>query len=280
VDGDCAVITPIGLDHQEYLGSDLVGIGREKAGIIRPGRPVICGEAHPPSSVLEVAAALHAPVKRFDVEFTVHAVEDGLRFRAGGRTLVLPPPALPGPHQVANLATAVAALLELVPEAAREPQALARGLRSTSLPGRFERLSEHPAVWIDVGHNPLGAQALQRTLREQLSGGPIRRCRCVLGMLVDKDAAGVADALRDVISAWYCAPTAGARGQSAEDLAGRISARVGAAPVRLFGSVAAALDAAVADSAPDEGVLVFGSFLTAAAAGLHWRGRTAGLLCC
>ena len=275
VDADCAVITPIGLDHQEYLGNDLLGIGREKAGIIRPGRPVICGEAHPPLSVLEVASALQAPVKRLEVEFEIRAMGDGLRFRAGATTLDLPRPALTGPHQVANLATAVAAVLVLVPAAARNSEALAAGLSTAYLPGRFERLAERPAVWIDVGHNPLGAQAMQGALQEQLSDGAIRRFRCVLAMLIDKDAAGAAIALRDVVAAWYCAPTTGSRGQRAEQLADRISGPVGAAPVRLFGSVSAALDAAVADSAPDDGVLVFGSFATAAEAGLHWRKRAA-----
>jgi len=63
LDADCSVITAIGLDHQEYLGPDLLSIGREKAGIIRPSTPVICGEADPPASVLEIAASLAAPVK-------------------------------------------------------------------------------------------------------------------------------------------------------------------------------------------------------------------------
>ena len=274
VDADCAVITPIGLDHQEYLGSDLLGIGREKAGIIRPGRPVICGEKSPPVSVLEVAAALRAPVKCLDVDFDLRPAAEGLRFCSGEAMIDLPWPALPGPHQLANLATAVAAVLELDPEAARRPEALAEGLRTAWLPGRFERLAEHPAVWIDVGHNPLGAAAIRQAVAEQLSGGRIARCRCVLAMLVDKDAAGVAEALSEVVAAWYCAPTAGSRGQRAEQLAERIAGPVGATPVRLFGSVADALDAAVDDSDPDDGVLVFGSFVTAAEAGLHWRSRT------
>jgi len=274
VDADCAVITPIGLDHQEYLGSDLLGIGREKAGIIRPGRPVICGEENPPASVLEVAAALQSPVKRLDRDFGVRAAAGGLQFHSGEATLDLPRPALTGPHQVANLATSVAAVLELVPDVLQRPEALAEGLRTAWLPGRFERLADRPAVWIDVGHNPLGAEAIGQAVAQQLSGGRIEHCRCVLAMLVDKDATGVAEALSKVVAAWYCAPTAGSRGQRAEQLAERIAGSVGAAPVRLFGSVADALDAAVGDSAPDDGVLVFGSFVTAAEAGLHWRSRT------
>jgi dihydrofolate synthase/folylpolyglutamate synthase len=276
LDADCAVITPIGLDHQEYLGSDLESIGREKAGIIRAGRPVVCGEAAPPASVLQTAAALGAPVRRLGADFRAEAHAGGVRFTRGGRVLELPPPALPGPHQVANMAAAVAAVLELLPTAADDPAVLARGVRSVVLPGRFERLAERPALWIDVGHNPLGAQAVAVALRELLAARRIRQCRCVLAMLADKDAAGAVRALRDAISAWYCAPTAGDRGQGAGQLVARIGDAAGASPLRTFAGVGEALDAALADSAPEDGVLVFGSFLTAAAAGRHWRaGRNA-----
>lgn len=271
VDADCAVITPIGLDHQEYLGTDLLGIGREKAGIIRRGRPVICGEQQPPASVLEAAAALNAPLKRMGVDFGATVEGDRVRFRDGAVELELPLPVLQGPHQLANLATGVAALLELVPSAGRNPEALARGLRSVSLAGRLEQLAERPAVWIDVGHNPLGAQVVALTIREWQSTGRIGTCRCVIGMLVDKDVEGVGEALGGVVSAWYCAPTPGPRGQRAEQLAGRIGAAAKTAPARVFDSVAAALDAAIADSAADDGVLVFGSFLTASEAGRRWR---------
>lgn len=275
LDADCAVITPIGLDHQEYLGSDLAAIGREKAGIIRAGRPVICGEEHPPESVLQAAEALGAPVKRFGREFRA-VLRTGLpavRFSAGDLSLDLPPPALPGPHQLANQATGVAAVLELLPEAATDLRGLRRGLRSVRLPGRFERVAERPALWIDVGHNPLAARVVAAALGELLSGGRIRRCRCVLGMLADKDAAGAAAELRGRVSAWYCAGTPGSRGLAAAQLAERIRGVAGDAPIRVFEGVTDALDAALAESQPEDGVLVFGSFLTAAEAGRYFRKR-------
>lgn len=271
LDADCAVITPIGLDHQEYLGSDLFSIGREKAGIIRAGRPVICGEEHPPDSVLHAAAALGAPVRRLGRDFRAQPQAGGVRYSGAGLELDLPPPALPGPHQIANLATGVAAVLALLPGAAADPRGLARGLRTVRLPGRFERLAERPALWLDVGHNPLAARAVAAALDEVQAAGRIRRCRCVLAMLADKDAGGAAMELRDRVCAWYCAPTSGSRGLAAGEVADRIGDAVGGAAIRQFVNVATALEAAMADSDPDDGVLVFGSFLTAAEAGRHYQ---------
>jgi dihydrofolate synthase/folylpolyglutamate synthase len=276
LDADVAVITPIGLDHQEYLGPDLESIGREKAGVIRPGQDVICGEAQPPDSVLAIAAAQGARVRRLGVEFRLHAVADGTRFEADGVALDLPRPALPGPHQLDNMATGVAAVLARLPEAAGHPAALRRGLRSVRLRGRLERVAERPAVWIDVGHNPLGARAVAAALEEIKAREGIRDCRCVLGMLADKDAAAVFVELQSGISHWYCASLPGSRGQAAEQLATRIEAATGSAALRVFASVEAALDAALADAAMDDGILVFGSFLTAAAAGKHLRRTSPG----
>jgi dihydrofolate synthase/folylpolyglutamate synthase len=268
LDADCAVITAIGLDHQDYLGPDLLSIGREKAGIIRLRTPLICGEANPPASVLETAASLAAPVNRFGREFQAVSTGDGVDFTFGETRLALPRPALDGAHQVANMATGLAAVLELLPGAASDLPAIRRGIRSVRLAGRFERVSEQPAVWIDVGHNPLAARAVASAFAEAEPGRPVR---CVLGMLADKDAEGVAGELGPRVAAWYCAGLAGARAQSGEALAARIGGSAATARVLACASVAAALDAALADLASDEGVLVFGSFVTAAEAGRHLR---------
>ena len=271
LDADVAVITPIGLDHQEYLGDDLESIGREKAGIIRPAQTVICGEQHPPASIPAIVAQQGANLRRLGVEFHARAVADGVRFESGGLELDLPPPALPGPHQVGNLATGLAAVLARIPAAAGETAGLARGLRSVRLAGRLERVAAHPALWIDVGHNPLAARAVAAALGQIKAAEKITAFRCVIGMLADKDAAGAAAELQPVIDRWYCAGLPGSRGQAAGELAARIASAVGGAPLASFADVPTALDAALADSPGDQGVLVFGSFLSAAAAGNHVR---------
>ena len=269
LDADCAVITPIGLDHQDYLGDDLLSIGREKAGIIRPGRPVICGETDPPASIIETALAQSAPLQRLGADFTIRRLNAGAQFSMGSLEMEIPLPVLDGPHQLNNMATAIAALLELIPGAAADPDALVQGLRSVSLSGRFERISQQPAVWVDVGHNPMAARAVALTVDEAMKTAGISQCRCVLAMLADKDAVAVVEELRTVINAWYCAGLDGDRGQTGATLAGRVEHVDGALEISVFKSVAQALDAAVSDSGPDDGILVFGSFLTATEALQH-----------
>lgn len=266
LDADCAVITPVGLDHQDYLGDDLQSIGREKAGIIRPGRPVLCGEPEPPESIRRHAANLQAPLLRLGVDFKAARTEQGFRFAMNELELHLPAPVLQGWHQVNNAALALAALLQLVPSAAGEVSALATGLAAVKLPGRLQRLMDKPAVWLDVGHNPMAAQAVAATLKPLLESGQIRQFRCVLGMLADKDAATVARELNCVVSSWFCAGLGSERGQSGQQLAERLATVLGPGNTRSFDDVSTALDAALADSGPEDGLLVFGSFLTAAEA--------------
>lgn len=262
VDGDCAVITPIGLDHQEYLGDDIDSIGREKAGIMRAGRPVVCGDPDPPRSILDRAAELQAPLRLLGRDFSIEQENGRSRFRLNGTSLELPLPVLRGAHQLGNAATGLAAVLQLLPEAAAREKELAKGLSSVELRGRFDKVMENPDVWIDVGHNPLGAQVIADALRER-GAGDGRRIRCVLAMLRDKDAESVAATLTGVVSEWYCASLEGDRGQSGRQLAGRVSGAVQDDVVRVYERVEDALQAALEDSQADDGVLVFGSFHTA-----------------
>ena len=268
LDADCAVITPIGLDHQEYLGDDLDSIAREKAGVMRPGVPVVCSQREPPSAVLQKAAELGAPLLRLGVEFDIDCGKEGCRFQFGPSSLRLPVPALAGPHQPDNMAAGLAAVLALAPEAVNRPTELYRGLESVRLPGRLQKLSERPSLWVDVGHNPLAAEVVAEALRSNAGRG---RCRCVLGMLRDKDAAAVADRLAAEVFAWYCASLGGPRGQDGADLARRLLGHTQGASLAHYASVAEALAAALDESAEGDSVLVFGSFQTAGQALDYWQ---------
>lgn len=262
LDTDCAVITPIGLDHQDYLGHDLDSIGREKAGIIRAGKPVICGEPDPPQSLLEIARQLGAPVQRLGREFNVTASASAYAWRQDLRSIHLPHPSMVGVHQVNNMATAVAAVATLLPCSLDEPHLMAQGLSSVSIAGRLQPSIECPRVWLDVGHNEHAAQAVAVALQDL----HVRPAFCVLGMLRDKDAAAVAAALDECVQNWCCAGIGGERGRSGSELAREVIKVIGQQRTRDFPDVRSALQRALEDSAPDESILVFGSFVTVAQA--------------
>ncbi len=271
LDTDCAVITPIGLDHQEYLGPDRETIGREKAGIIRRGAVLVCAEEDPPDSLLAVAASLQVAPLRQGREFVARRLGDSIHFSQAGLDWMLPLPAMAGEHQVGNMATAVAALLELVPQARSLPDLIARGLKSVRIAGRLQKLSTVPLVLVDAGHNPMAARAVSNTLEEMLKDSPGRRCLCVLGMLADKDATAVAEILNPLVSDWYCAGLVGQRGQTGAELAAKISHVVSGATVTACENVDSALSRALGECSETDCLLVFGSFLTAASAIGWWK---------
>ena len=263
VEPDVAVVVSIGFDHQEYLGTTLEAIGREKAGVFRRGRAAVLGSLDMPDVVEARARAIGAPLKRLGREFSYTAEGAGWRYRGSRWDLPrLPAPALVGVTQYANAATAIAALEEIAARLVMPAAAVARGLTQVRLVARFQVIA--PAapdspVWIlDVAHNPAAARVLARNLREHPSGG---RTLAVCGILADKDAAGVVAELRDCVHAWWCIPTEGERGRSGTSLAQMIRRQV-AAPVEAADSTAAGCAAALAHAKPMDRIVVFGSFHT------------------
>ncbi len=261
-DPDCAVVVSVDMDHMEYLGTTRESIGREKAGIFRTGRPAIYGEANPPVTVTEHAQITGARLLLQGVDFGFERTTQQWRYW-GPRSVrgSLPHPALRGPHQIANAATAIAALDELKDRLPVHMQALRTGLVTASPIGRFQVLPGRPAIVLDVSHNPHAARALAQNLRAHVK---FQRTIAVFAMLADKDAHGVVDAVRSQIDEWYVGALTGSRGSSAEALANEIRRVEPSKPLHLFDSVAAAYAAARRAAGDDDRIVVFGSFHTVA----------------
>ena len=269
VDTDCAVITPIGLDHQEFLGPVLVSIATEKAGIIRPGVPVVCTERNPPAPILQMAESLQAHIYRrgrnFDLVESPGPQTGLLHFSLGDQSMTVVPPAMGGKHQIDNLSAALAALCVLNPACMVNAVAISKAIRSCMVPGRLQKVFSSPEILLDVGHNELAAGALADYLEDSRQGSVI----CVLAMLADKSAEAVAQAMGGVCQTWLCADSPGPRGQPGERLAQRISATLPEAKVNAFGPLDDAMQAALSTAQEQETILVFGSFLTVSAAA-YW----------
>lgn len=262
VDPDVALVTAIGIDHSEWLGTDREAIGREKAGILRTGRPAVCSDPHPPDSLRTHADAIGARWHGLGEDFS-HRRDDATWSWRGrdGSLAGLPLPALTGAHQLDNAAGVLAVIRLLAGRLPVARAAIDAGLRSVRLAGRFQVIGAGPQVVLDVAHNPDAAHELARQLRSVPVDG---RTWLVLGMLADKDAAAFAAALDGVIDCWCLAGLAGARGLPAAALAQRVAGVTG--EIGQFDSVAAALAHAREAAGPDDRIVVCGSFLTVAQA--------------
>jgi dihydrofolate synthase/folylpolyglutamate synthase len=213
VDADVRVITTIGLDHQAWLGNTREAIATEKAGIMRPGRPLILGDRDPPKNLLNIGETLGVPVSRIGVDFDALRHGDTWSFRGSHREILdLPTSVLHGPL-LDNAACAMESLSQLDPSAMPAEETLRHALAGVSIPARLQRHEVDGYEWIiDLAHNEPAAQAVARYLEENPIVG---NTRAVLGMLREKDAGAVVRALNDVIDEWILVDLEGDRGRTA-----------------------------------------------------------------
>ena len=265
IDADVAVVTSVDLDHMDYLGPTREDIGREKAGIFRAGRPAVCGERAPPAALVDAASAIGASLLRLGREFDFVVEGRQWRYRGpNGERYGLPVPALRGDHQFGNAAV-VLTVLDLMRERLPVPTGAIRdGLVSVELPGRFQVLPGRPTIVLDVAHNPQAARALSAALGAM---GFHRQTFAVFGMYADKDIRAVIDTMKARVDRWYVAGLPGARGAPALMIVEKLRVAGVAQPaIHAFDSIGAAYRAACDSASDADRIIVFGSFLTVAAA--------------
>ena len=249
-----AAITPIGLDHQAWLGGTISAIAAEKAAILKPGVPAVVApqpEAAARAVVESFAARAGAPL----VAWSARPAPGGFAFRSPRRSAVFPPPALFGAHQLVNAGTALACL-----DAPGMPRlsdaAIARGLAAVRWPGRLQRLPRAGGreVWLDGGHNPAAGAALAAVA----AGWRGRPLHLVVGMMRGKDPRGFLAPLAPCAAALTAVPVPGeANALPPSEVAAR------AAALGMPADVAASVAEAVDRAAPRARVLVCGSLYLA-----------------
>ena len=271
VDADCGLIVSVDLDHREWLGDDREAIGREKAGIMRRGKPVVIADRDVPRSVLAHAAAEGAlPFvigRDFDYvrEAGAAASETPGWRRVGGAndSSVLPLPPFGGDEQYGNAAACAAVVERLGATLPVDGAALAAGIRNAYLRGRLERHTVGGVEWVfDVAHNPAAAGVLAAALARLPKAGSTF---AVFTGMRDKDLAGVFAPFVAAVDAWFVTQANAERGASGSELRDLLLA-LGARRAETAADVAAACAAARATAAPGDRVLVFGSFHTVGAA--------------
>jgi dihydrofolate synthase/folylpolyglutamate synthase len=274
-DAMVAAITPVAVDHVNYLGSDIEGIAAEKAGIIKPGSVAVL--AQQPPEVARVLAArsvgVDATVAREGMEFGVlqrDVAVGGQQLKLQGLGGVYDKIFLPlhGVHQSRNAALALAAAEVFFGAGANsslDVDAVRDAFASVTGPGRLERVRTAPSVFIDAAHNPHGAHALAAALREDFS---FRRLVAVVGVMRDKDARGILAELEPVIDEVVVTVSSSARAMDINDLAEAARDVFGESRLRVQRRLPDAIEAAIASAAegatdPDRisgaGVVITGS---------------------
>ena len=266
-DADVALITSIGIDHTEWLGRTREAIGREKAGIMRPGRPVVCGEPEPPLSLADQAQRLGAPMQRLGGDYFADVLgPQRWRYRhRDGMALELPvPPHLPGLVQLRNAASAITAarLLERF-----DPKAVRAALGDVRLTGRFQVLDAPVDTVLDIAHNPDSAANLARNLRRYRAG---QRLHAVFSALREKDVTRMLQPLGPLFASWHFSEVDSPRAMALDTL--RVLADdCGLPAAQYHASLAQAYQAAAANARPDGAVVVFGSAFAIGEFLLHRR---------
>lgn len=258
IDADAALIVSIDLDHMEWLGPNRDAIGREKAGIVRAGRPVVIADRNPPDGLMDEIGQRAGRPLVIGVDFDVESSEEGVRFlRDGHSARTFPHPSFGGRIQLDNAAAVVAVVDAIRPVLPVDDEAIAAGLRSARLRGRFERVQVGDSEWIfDVAHNPASAALF----REALAGlAPVARTVAVFGAMKDKDLGAVLEPFASRIDGWFVGGIDSDRGADPAVLA-KLLGQLGARDVAVFSTVAEAAQAAL--HARSDRVLAFGSFYT------------------
>ncbi|MCW2287790.1 dihydrofolate synthase/folylpolyglutamate synthase [Leucobacter luti] len=270
-DAQVAVFTPIDLDHTAILGPDIESIARTKAGIVKPGTAVVSAEQDP-----DAVAELEAATERHGVPLLLQGRDFQLtddRLAVGGRMITVAgltggsyaPTFVPlfGHHQAQNAALAIAAVEAFFGGGrAIAEEVLEEGFGQLTSPGRLQLIGTDPMIYVDAAHNPHGAEALSRAVAESFSFDELA---LVVGVLAEKDAAGLLAALAPIAHRITLTPVDSERTIAAAELAAMADTEVPGTPVEIAESLPEALDEARAwaGRAPNRGVLVVGSVLLA-----------------
>lgn len=258
--GIATVITPISLDHCDYLGTTIEQIVREKAGIAEPGTPVIIGH-QTPEAARSLAGCFGLDSQRVtwtdksvscgwntDGTLTYHGISTNLANLLSGIT---------GRYQSHNAALALTAAEILgTCRFTISKEVLRNGIGLARWPGRMEYIPGQPPLLLDGAHNPAGAAALA----EALGDLHYRRLLLVIGVMADKEIAEIVSSLAPLTTAWYCVSPAIERAMDDTALAAVLSNT--GAPARACGSVGNGISAARNDAADDDLILVCGSLFT------------------
>ena len=204
IDPDVALITSIGIDHVDWLGTTREAIGGEKAGIFRTHAPAVVGDPTPPQSLINYAIKKDTQLYCIDQDFSYKKQSSTWSWIFGDKTISeIPEPGLKGEHQYRNASAVILAVNLLEKNLPVSDDAIRAGIKNNHLLGRFQLINDKIPILLDVGHNPEAVKTLVDYLNVTF---PNKRIHAIFSMMKDKDIAGVLEIMNPVVYDWFFTP--------------------------------------------------------------------------
>ncbi|PWQ96691.1 bifunctional tetrahydrofolate synthase/dihydrofolate synthase [Leucothrix arctica] len=264
-DADISIITTIDIDHVAWLGNDREKIGVEKAGIMREGKTVVCGDTNPTESMGSEAIRIGAKLLQQGKDFSWRKSKDGQTWKyvdTHRNAYRFPLPKLRGDFQLNNAASVITAILDLNPVLPVSNLQIKNGLLDAQVTGRLQKLGENPELLADVAHNPQSAQALASYLKNNPVKG---QTVAIFSALVDKDLEGIISPLKEYFDVWHLITLEGPRVQGSQILSDKLQAVGISAPIECHKDTVNVIKTLQKTMNSEDRVVAFGSFLVVSA---------------
>ena len=282
IDNDLVLITSIGLDHEAWLGSSREVIAIEKAGIIKESGTAVCSDPLPPETLINEADKKHANLLCAERDYHIDSYGERMNWSCNwgdwGDRAALPEGwrkieglrcPFPGAHQISNLGGVLTALALSSEQLGLEPHILQAGLDKSRIQARCQVISGAPRIIIDVAHNQDSASELAQFMNgDGMNGDGMNGDSCegktigVLGVLEDKDLAGIINPVSELIDHWCLASLQGERRQSSAALANKLKPLIGVSMIECYPNPVDAFQAAMNQAEEQDRIVIFGSFHT------------------
>ena len=260
-DANIALITNIDIDHIDWLGDDREQIGVEKAGIMRSGIIVVCGDNNPTASMQSEATRIGANLLQQSKNFSWNKNTDGKHWRyllEGKDPITYSIPALRGKFQLSNAAAAITLVKSFNETLSVSNEQIDEGLKKVTVLGRLQKLAESPEIMVDVAHNAQSASALG----EYLADTPIQgKTVALFSALIDKDLGGIVNPVLDYFDEWHIIQLEGPRAYNNDQICNELRDLGIQKPLKSHTNFKSALKSLQNGLKSQDRVVAFGSFL-------------------
>jgi dihydrofolate synthase/folylpolyglutamate synthase len=259
IDSDLSIISSIGIDHTEFLGTTIDSIALEKAGVMRPFCSCIYADINPPSSLLSYAKNNGTSFLYNQNDFNFKITNDSWVWNGkNGTTIDLPLLPLIGDFQYNHAGAALQALEIIEPDIFYSIDEIRKGIENIVLLGRFQIYNNKPEIILDVAHNADSALKLKASLDKF----PKKNTIAVVGFLEDKDVYSLTKPFTSVIDHWYCGTIESKRGMNSDEIKTRMKSVIDDNLIKTFENMEKAFLSALANLKNEDRLIIYGSFYT------------------